>query len=58
MGMWSKYVIPARSSGCTFLFIIPGQVSVVAEFPNHSKLYYLSSRGSIIHTLVVLNGQG
>lgn len=39
MGMRSKSVIPARSSDCTFLFIIPGQVSVIAEFPNHSKLY-------------------
>jgi hypothetical protein len=33
MGMRSKSVSPTRSSDCTFLFIIPGQVSVIAEFP-------------------------
>jgi hypothetical protein len=33
MGMRSKSVIPVRSNDCAFLFIIPGQVSVIAEFP-------------------------
>lgn len=38
MGMRSKSVIPAHSNDCTFLFIIPGQVSVIAKFPSHSEI--------------------